>query len=253
MRQLSLSDGLTVFSLNADETRFVHREVFVDRCYLQHGIELHDGDCVFDVGANIGLSTLFFHRERPNVRIYAFEPSPAACECLRANIQLHGVAAHVFECGLSEASGTAEFTFYPSNSVMSGFHANAAADRATTRAYMINSGFAPRHADLMTSSKFKSVTFPCPLKTLSEVIDEENIDSVDLLKIDVEKSELEVLAGIHSDHWGRIGQIVVEVDDNEQRLDQVRGILADHGFAITSTQDPALRATPIFTVFASRP
>src|ERR1035438_5085926 len=86
MRQLSFPDGLTVFSLNADETRFVHREVFGERCYLRHGIELRDGDCVFDVGANIGLSSLFFHREREGVRIFAFEPSPAACECLRANM-----------------------------------------------------------------------------------------------------------------------------------------------------------------------
>ena len=77
MRQLTLPDGLSVFSLNADETRFVHREVFGDRCYLQHGIELNDGDCVFDVGANIGLSSLFFHRERKGIRIYAIEPSPA--------------------------------------------------------------------------------------------------------------------------------------------------------------------------------
>ena len=119
MRQLTLPDGLSVFSLNADETRFVHREVFGDRCYLQHGIELNDGDCVFDVGANIGLSSLFFHRERKGIRIYAIEPSPAAFECLKANIELHGVDARVFECGLSRESGTAEFTFYPANTVCS--------------------------------------------------------------------------------------------------------------------------------------
>ena len=104
MRQLTLPDGLEVFSLNADETRFVHGEVFVARCYLQHGIELRDGDCVFDVGANIGMATVFFHRERRHVRIFAFEPSPAACECLRGNIELHGADARVFECGLSDAS-----------------------------------------------------------------------------------------------------------------------------------------------------
>ena len=93
LRRLTLPDGLEVFSLNADETRFVHLEVFVARCYLQHGMVLQDGDCVFDVGANIGLATVFFHRERRNVRIFAFEPSPAACECLRGNIEIHGADA----------------------------------------------------------------------------------------------------------------------------------------------------------------
>ena len=80
MRQLSLPDGLDVFSLNAEETRFVYDEVFGARCYLQHGIELRDGDCVFDVGANIGMASIFFCKERRNVRIFAFEPSPAAYE-----------------------------------------------------------------------------------------------------------------------------------------------------------------------------
>ena len=195
LRQLILPDGLTVFSLNADETRFVHREVFIDRCYLRHGIELRDGDCVFDVGANIGLATLFFHRERRNVRIYAFEPSPATCQCLRANVRLHGVDARVFECGLSSRAGSAEFTFYPANSVMSGFHADVEVDRATTRTYMVNSGFAPRAAELFLGFKFKKTTFSCQLRRLSEVIDAERITKIDLLKVDVEKSERERLGG----------------------------------------------------------
>src|ERR1700683_3812619 len=146
MRRLSLPEGLEMFSLNADETRFVHGEVFGARCYLQHGIELRDGDCVFDVGANIGLATIFFHQERRDIRIFAFEPSPAACECLKANIELYGADARVFECGLSGEPGIAEFTFYPANSVMSGFHADLETDRAATKTFMVNIGFAPRHA-----------------------------------------------------------------------------------------------------------
>src|SRR6202049_1691651 len=120
MRQLTLPGGREVFSLNPDETRFVYGEVFGARCYLQHGIELRDGDCVFDVGANIGLATVFFHQERRGVRVFAFEPSPAAGECLKANIALHGADARAFECGLSSDPGTAEFTFFSANSAISG-------------------------------------------------------------------------------------------------------------------------------------
>src|SRR5437764_12401816 len=158
MRQLNLPGGLDVYSLNPDETRFVHGEVFGARCYLQHGIELRDGDCVFDVGANIGLATVFFHRERRGIRIFAFEPSPAACECLKMNIQLHGADARVFECGLSRESGSAEFTFYPANSVMSGFHADET-DRGTTRTFMVNNGVAPGKVDRLLGFIFKKETF----------------------------------------------------------------------------------------------
>ena len=252
MRRFSLPDGLDVFSLNADETRFLHGEVFGARCYLQHGIELRDGDCVFDVGANIGMATLFFHRERRNVRIFAFEPSPAACECLRANIELHGVDARVFECGLSGAPGTADFTFYPANSVMSGFHADLETDRGTTRTFMVNSGFNPQDAERFVGFKFKRRTFPCRLRTLSEIVDEESVTQIDLLKVDVEKSEREVLVGIRSEHWDRIAQAVIEVHDEQGCLAEIQSLLSRHGFEVTTRQDPLLKGTNLFTVFASR-
>jgi FkbM family methyltransferase len=252
MRKLTLPDGLSVFSLNADETRFVHREVFGERCYLQHGIELHDGDCVFDVGANIGLSSVFFHRERKGVRIYAFEPSPPACECLRANIQLHGVDAHVFECGLSREPGTAEFTFYPANTILSGFHADLEADRGTTKTYMVNSGFSPQNADRFLGLLFKKVTFLCRLRTLSEVVDEEGVTRIDLLKIDAERSEREILAGIRAEHWGLIRQVAIEVHGEEGGLDEIQRLLAEHGFQVTTEQDRLLKGTTLFNVFATR-
>jgi 31-O-methyltransferase len=256
MRRLTLSDGLEVFSLNADETRFVHGEVFGARCYLQHGIELRDGDCVFDVGANIGMASIFFCKERRDVRLFAFEPSPAAYECLKANLELHGelhgADARTFECGLSREPGSAEFTFYPGNSVMSGFHADLEKDREATKTFLMNSGFAPRHAELFANSKFKKETFPCRLRTLSEMVDEEHVTRIDLLKVDVERSEREVLAGIREEHWGLIGQVVVEVHDEDGALGEVQATLAKHGFEITAEQDPQLKGTTIFSVFATR-
>lgn len=251
-RQLVLPDGLTVFSLNADETRFVHREVFAERCYIKHGIELRDGDCVFDVGANIGLSAVFFHRERQNVRVYAFEPSPAAFECLKANMELHEVDARLFECGLARQSGTAEFTFYPGNTVLSGFHADEDADRGTSKAYLVNSGFPPQSADRLVGLLFKKVAFPCRLRTLSEVIESEGITRIDLLKVDVEKSEREVLAGIREEHWTLIRQAAIEVHDTAGGLSDVQKLLTDHGFSVKSEQDPMLRGTALFNLFAVR-
>ena len=47
--------------------------------------------------------------------------------------------------------------------------------------------------------------FACQLKTLSEVIRESQVERIDLLKVDVEKSELDVLAGIDEDDWPKIG------------------------------------------------
>jgi 31-O-methyltransferase len=252
MRQFQLSDGLEVFSLNPDETRFVHGEIFGARCYLRHGIELRDDDCIFDVGANIGMASIFFSKERRGLRIFAFEPSPAAFECLKSNVELHHANVRTFECGLSRKPGTAEFTFYPGNSVMSGFHADLEKDRAATKTFMVNSGFAPRHAELFLASKFRAETFPCRLRTLSEIIDEERVTRIDLLKVDVEKSEREVFGGTREEHWELIRQVVVEVHDEDGALAEVRNLLAQHGFETIVEQDPTLKGTPIFSVFAIR-
>ena len=96
------------------------------------------------------------------------------------------------------------------------------------------------------------MTFPCRLQTLSEIVDEEGVVGIDLLKVDVEKSEREVLAGIREEHWGLIGQVVVEVHDEQGALEEVRDVLAKHGFETIAEQDPQLRGTTIFSVFATR-
>ena len=252
MRQCALPNGLTVFAVNPDEARFLYREVFVSRCYLQHGIELHDGDCVFDVGANIGLAALFFHLERKDVRIFAFEPSPAAFACLKANAELHAMDARVFECGLSRASGFADFTFYPGNTIQSGFHSDLEQDRNNTRAYLLNSGFAQQNADTLVRLLFKKEVIRCELRTISEIIEQEQVSRIDLLKIDVERSEQDVLAGIREEHWPLIRQLVVEVHDEEGALETVTAMFRRRGFSVTTEQDPMLQGTRLFNLFAVR-
>jgi len=253
MRQLVLADGLKMFSINAYETRFVHREVFGRQCYFRHGIALRDGDFVFDVGANIGLSAVFFHREGRHIRIYAFEPCPPVFECLKANMELHGVDARLFECGLSGSRGQSDFTFYPRNTVLSGFHSHSQAERTTLKTYMVNSGFPPQRADRLLGSLFEEVTLSCQLRTLSEIIDEEQVTRIDLLKIDTEKSEMEVLAGIRAEHWDLIRQVAIEVHAEKGGLEIAQQLLTAHGFQVASEQDPLARGTALFYVFASRP
>jgi len=101
-------------------------------------------------------------------------------------------------------------------------------------------------------AKFKKVTFPCRLRTLSEIVDEEGVARIDLLKVDVEKSEREVLAGVREQHWGLIRQVVVEVHDEDGALAEVQHMLAKHGFETTAEQDPQLKGTVIFSVFATQ-
>src|SRR5205085_9677549 len=107
-----LPNQMAIASLNKNETDFLYQEVFETNAYLKHGISIKDGDCVLDVGANIGLFTLMANQQGRGVRVYSFEPNPYVCEILRLNASLFGVEGKVFDCGLSRETAAAQFTFY---------------------------------------------------------------------------------------------------------------------------------------------
>jgi hypothetical protein len=117
---------------------------------------------------------------------------------------------------------------------------------------MVNSGFSPRNADLFLGLLFKKTTFPCRLRTLSEIVDEERVARIDLLKIDAERSELEILAGIRTEHWRLIRQVALEVHDEAGGLDEAQRLLAERGFQVSIEQDALLKGTALFNVFAIR-
>jgi FkbM family methyltransferase len=107
-----------------------------------------------------------------------------------------------------------------------------------------------QHSQALLKERFKSQTVACQLQTLSDLIREHDIHCIDLLKIDVQKSELDVLMGIGAIDWGKIKQIVLEVHDIEDHLDKVTDLLKRWGYATTVTQDDLYKGSVIYTVYA---
>ncbi len=248
-----LPDGSRVVALNRHEAVFLYEEIHAGNAYLRNGISLPDDACVFDVGANIGLFTLRVLRERPRARVYAFEPIPAVCGALRLNAGLYGGDIRVLECGLASEEGEAEFTFYPQASVLSGRFAEAGEEHSVMKTFLLNGGGVEEQVDSLVEERLQAVRVRCSLRTVSQVIRDEGVQRIDLLKVDVEKSELEVLGGVEEGDWEKIRQVAVEVHDSEGRLERVRAILAEHGFEVRVEQDPALAGTCLYDVFAVRP
>src|SRR6185369_2391788 len=217
-----LPNGMFVAHHGSFQTSILCKEVFEDEVYLKHGITLEDGDVIFDVGANIGLFTLFARRKCPAAQIYSFEPLPPNFELLRANVTRHNANVRLFNYGLSNTSTIANFTFYPEAAGLSGRTANSAGDKEDTKAIVtdwIHNAARENEQDLLPQSQLdellneylRAETYNCPIKTLSDVIRELDIEHIDLLKIDVEGSEFDVLSGIQDADWGRIKQIAIEV------------------------------------------
>jgi amino acid adenylation domain-containing protein/FkbM family methyltransferase len=259
-KRYKLPNNMAIAHLNKHETDFIYSAIFEHQTYLKHGVNFNDNDCIFDVGANIGLFSLFANHICKNPKIYAFEPNPAVFKLLKANISLYGSEIHRFKLGMADTSKTENFTFFQGSSIQSGFYVDAANEKTIAKAVIMNQqkkqavdiAELVKETDYMLDQRFSPETFAARLATLSNVIEQEDIDRIHLLKINVEKSELDVLKGIKDNDWKKIEQIIVKVDLQET-LDPILSMLIEKGYDVVADQDALLENTQIHTVYAIRP
>jgi FkbM family methyltransferase len=268
LRRVTLPDGTPFWCLRPREVRLIQDSV---RDYFRHGITVEDGDIVFDVGANIGLFAHAVRRRAEDVAVYSFEPIPAVFVALEANARHHGDGLWVaVNCALGREAGTLTFRYHPRASMMSTAYPDTSrAERRRWRETVLANlsrypwtvrwlGWLPaavrtRLLDLGIRRALSGTRVECPVRTVSDVIREYGLPRVDLLKIDVERGELDVLDGIDAADWPRIRQVAVEVHDLDRgRVAAVAALLRRHGFAVATDQEAMLRATDIFNVYAVR-
>ena len=257
-----LPNNLEIVHLNKYETDYVYKEIFDDRCYLRHGITLKDGDTVIDIGANIGLFSLFVNRCCENPRVFAYEPSPVVHELLKANCEAYGSNIRTFNCGVSDREKNAEFTFYEKSSVFSSFYSDEKEDKEAIRAVVrnmlksetaIEASALEEYVEELTAGRLYSKIYSVRLISISDIIRENRLEKIDLLKIDAEKSELDILKGIQENDWAKISQIVIEIHDKTGKiLGQIEAILSQRGFIFKIEQEKLLEESGLYNIYAVR-
>ena len=259
-RLLHMPDGMEIACQTATEARFLYRDIFEKQAYCRHGISLQGAQCVFDVGANIGLFTLFAGLHCPQASIFAFEPAPPLFEILKFNTRRCGVKARLFNHGLSAERKTAELTFYPNSSGMSTFYGDPEEEKEVLYALMANelaegkAGMEEvmKHSGDLIEERLRSLTFGCRLLPLSDVIRQWGVEEIDLLKVDVQKSELDVVRGIDDEHWPLIRQVALELHNSGDRLSWLSGFLRERGFDVVAEQDEHYSGSQMVNLYAFR-
>ncbi len=255
----TLKNGLSILQLNPNETDFLFSEMFERNAYLRHGVHLHEGAVVVDVGSNIGMFAMCAHVSHADLQLVCIEPNPHVRALLDANLRLLGANARVFDCGISAAEGRADFTFYPGFSILSGLHADIADEKEVVRSYIRQqrdmAGSDDDAVEEVLAAKLRPVTIPVRLRPLGDVIAESGVTRIDLLKINVEKAELEVLLGLRDDQWALIQQIALELHDVDGRLDITLTMLKSRGFEVVVEEDWSLEHTAgtNYYLYAVRP
>lgn len=149
---------------------------------------LRRGDCVIDVGANVGyFSAVCAWRVGSEGQVHAIEASPVLVERLRQSVaEVAGGPIRVYHSAVWKSCGVVSFNV-ASNSGWSALRANAT---------------------------FETVaTVEVPAITLDEFAVREGVDSVRMLKLDIEGAETDALAGAPKLlKSGRVDYILVEAE-----------------------------------------
>jgi amino acid adenylation domain-containing protein/FkbM family methyltransferase len=247
-----MANGLSVIAKNRGETLFLYEEIFADESYLRNGIDLRPGSVVFDVGANIGMFAMYAGWRCPGAKVYAFEPIPEIHKLLALNAGLYPWDIEPRQLALGREAGTASFTYYPHVSILSGRYADSEEERDVILAFEANRGYEGPELEKLVADRLQAELVQCQVKTISQVLAEEGLRGIDLLKIDVEKSEHDVLAGISDADWPQIRQVAVEVHEIGARVSQVCDLLHRQGFVVTVDQEALLRGSGVSMVFGRR-
>ncbi|MEM9818383.1 MAG: FkbM family methyltransferase, partial [Cyanobacteria bacterium P01_D01_bin.6] len=273
------------------DTKILYHEMFQMQPYLKHGVQVCDGDCIFDVGANIGLFSLSLTQSFRNLKIFAFEPIPETFNVLKSNAERYFSDTVLCNVGLSNTAKITQFSYSPALSMTASMYFSEAATSVPQKAspydWMkaivldlqriseLNAKLAQILVKILSISGLRSLLFGalalylnkffifetraskqvnCELKTVSEVMRENHISSIDLLKVDVEGSELDVLTGIEQEDWRKIRQVVVEVHNVNDRVEQIVSMLERHGYRTKVAQEDwaIFRVMDIFMVYAVR-
>lgn len=187
-----LGEGKTIRLVLRDGTKFnltsgvgddgIIEEMYLDRIYTPEGFEIKDGWVVLDIGAQKGFFSIFAASFAKNVKVYSFEPFPKNFKFLTENIKQNGIKnIKAFQLAVCKACGKRVLYLCP--------------------------GGEDGHTMFISKDR-DSVEVECT--TLSKIIQDNNLEHIDLLKMDCEGSEYEILFNADLDTLKKIDRIAME-------------------------------------------
>jgi FkbM family methyltransferase len=201
MRRMTLGAlDLSVIDDNDADTKYIYDEVFGETIYAHREMRVPENPTIMDVGANIGIYSIWAQRQYQPHAIYSYEASPKTFTFLQDNvarlINQKVTKASAFNRAMASTVGQ-KLTLHQSIKV-SGI--STLLDKS--KVAWIGEASASRQLE----------TFEVMTTTVSAEIESNRLAAVDILKIDVEGYFLEVLKGIAPKDFPKIRNIVAEVD-----------------------------------------
>lgn len=211
--EVILRSGIQICGPGDFELLPMIEEIFYQNVYDPAGLPIETNDVVVDIGANIGVFTLYA-ASRTHGTVHAFEPFPRNVEYINQNIhanKLHNVDVHAVA---------------------------VAAEIGSVKLFLSESSIGHllfNHNIKGTLNKYIEV----PSITLQHIMDNIVAKPVDFLKMDCEGSEGSILSSTPTEYLNRVTKTAIEFHDNVSTLDhnEIQRLLEEADFATTLKWD----------------
>ena len=180
--------------------------VWIVREYENEKIDIKKNDIIIDVGAHIGLFSLFISQFCKNGKIFSYEPISENFNLLKSNI------------ALNECKNIFPFKF-------------AISDKSSKIKIFLN--------DDQSGHSIMSDSGPCVLIDsilLKEIFDTNKITKCNLLKLDCEGAEYGIINSLPKEYFEKIEKIIIEyhfADSKPELSHNLIGKIREMGFKIS--------------------
>lgn len=177
-RRFCLRNGVQ-FDLDSSKDWPTILEIWLNKAYNRFGLEFNDNTIVVDIGANVGVFSVFAVFQSNNIKVYSYEPFPGNFMLLKNNIKLNNLKN------------------------IEPFQLAVAANNKKRKLFLDETSIG--HSLVETQGKFIEVN----CVTLPEILAQ--INKCDFLKMDCEGAEYEIILNTPVTYLKKINQISMEL------------------------------------------
>lgn len=208
--QIDVRGGIVIVSPPDEPILPMFQRIWGRHVYVPRDYRIQSGDTVIDIGANVGVFTIWAASRAPDVRVIALEPSPRICRYLRENVRrnvLPGVTIIEAACGGTSGHATLYSHGYETNNSLYGRDLWGAQYEAR---YEVN------------------------VMTLEQIFEGSGVERCDLLKMNCEGGEYDTLFSCTTRTLARIRRIAMEyhIGRQDRSPEMVAELLRGAGFEV---------------------
>jgi FkbM family methyltransferase len=213
---MSKGEGTVVYELNSGvklklpakgPDAGIVSDVWVKKVYTPAGFSIEDGDTVFDIGAHVGVFSIFAAKAAKNVKVYSFEPFHENFKLLKENVSMNDATNIVaVNKAIADKSDRRELYISPDNQGGNSFYGGG------------------QH----TSKNL------VPTISIAEFLAQNSINTIDFLKMDCEGAEYEIFFNCPANVFKKIRKISMEYHnlDDKRNSQTLANLFEKNGYSV---------------------